>query len=48
MMVFFVFLVDIFIFFMAVIVEEAGEVLEAHVVAALSSTCQQLILIGKY
>lgn len=31
-----------------VICEEAGEVLEAHLVAALSSGCQQLILIGDH
>jgi hypothetical protein len=30
-----------------VIVEEAAEVLEAHTVTALSTSCQQLILIGK-
>ena len=28
------------------IVEEAAEVLESHIVAALSEGCQQLILIG--
>ncbi|XP_044747132.1 NFX1-type zinc finger-containing protein 1-like isoform X3 [Coccinella septempunctata] len=31
-----------------VIVEEAAEILEAHVVAALTSSCQQLILIGDH
>jgi hypothetical protein len=30
-----------------VVVEEAAEVLESHVVCALSTSCQQLILIGK-
>lgn len=30
-----------------VIVEEAAEVLEAHIVTALSKKCQHLILIGK-
>ena len=29
-----------------VIVEEAAEVLEAHIITALSSSCQHLILIG--
>ena len=29
-----------------VIVEEAAEVLEAHIVTSLSPSCQQLILIG--
>ena len=48
MMEVFLVYIDILIFITLVIVEEAGEVLEAHVVAALSSTCQQLILIGKY
>ena len=31
---------------MAVIVEEAAEVLEAHTITALSASCQQVILIG--
>ncbi|KAI9558322.1 hypothetical protein GHT06_015075 [Daphnia sinensis] len=31
-----------------VIVEEAAEVLEAHVVCALSASCQQLVLIGDH
>lgn len=31
-----------------VIVEEAAEVLESHIVAALSSDCQHLILIGDH
>lgn len=31
-----------------VIVEEAAEVLEAHITAALTRDCQQLILIGWY
>lgn len=30
----------------AVIVEEAAEVLEAHIIASLTRNCQQLILIG--
>ncbi len=30
-----------------VVVEEAAEVLESHVVCALSTSCQQLVLIGK-
>lgn len=30
-----------------VVVEEAAEVLEAHIVTSLSKSCQQLILIGK-
>lgn len=34
--------------YFAVIVEEAAEVLEAHIVASLSVHCQHLILIGKY
>lgn len=29
-----------------VIVEEAAEVLEAHILASLSSSCEHLILIG--
>ena len=33
-------------FFHAVIVEEAAEVLEAHITTSLSTTCQHLILIG--
>lgn len=32
--------------YVVVIVEEAAEVLEAHVVTALSASCQHLILIG--
>lgn len=31
-----------------VIVEEAAEVLEAHIIAALSTTVDKLILIGMY
>ena len=30
-----------------IIVEEAAEVLEAHIIASLNPHCQQLILIGK-
>ena len=30
-----------------IIVEEAAEVLEAHIISGLSSSCQHLILIGK-
>lgn len=33
---------------MAVIVEEAAEVLEAHVVTSLTHHCKQLILIGDH
>ncbi len=33
-------------FYLLVIVEEAAEVLEAHVISALSTACEQLILIG--
>lgn len=32
----------------AVIVEEAAEVLESHIVASLTEFCQHLILIGNY
>lgn len=35
-----------FVCFLLVIVEEAAEVLEAHVVCSLSDSCEQLILIG--
>lgn len=39
---------DTYIIFMfPVIVEEAAEVLEAHIVASLTHRCQHLILIGK-
>lgn len=31
-----------------VIVEEAAEVLEAHIITTLSSSCQHLILIGDH
>ena len=30
-----------------IVVEEAAEVLEAHIIASLNPHCQQLILIGK-
>lgn len=30
------------------IVEEAGEVLEAHILASLSASCEQLVLIGDH
>ena len=31
-----------------IVVEEAAEVFEAHIIATLSRECQHLILIGKY
>lgn len=31
-----------------VVVEEAAEVLETHIVTSLTKSCQQVILIGKY
>jgi hypothetical protein len=31
-----------------VVVEEAAEVLEAHIVTSMSSSCEHLILIGKF
>lgn len=31
----------------AVVIEEAGEVLETHVVASLTNKCQHVILIGR-
>lgn len=31
-----------------VVVEEAAEVLEAHIITSLTSSCEQLILIGKF
>ncbi len=34
--------------FVAVVVEEAAEVLEAHIVTSMSSSCEHLILIGKH
>ena len=36
------------VFFDVVVVEEAAEVLEAHIITSLSASCQHLILIGKY
>ena len=31
-----------------VVVEEAAEVLEAHIVTSMSSSCEHLILIGRF
>lgn len=36
-----------FLFICIVIIEEAAEVLEPHIVASLSEYCEHLILIGK-
>lgn len=41
----YIIMVNIFEF--VVIVEEAAEVLESHVVASLTQFCQHIILIGK-
>lgn len=38
----------IYIYFLVVIVEEAAEVLEAHIVSSLTEGCEQVILIGKF
>ena len=37
----------IVIFSLEVIIEEAAEILEAHVVATLTSSCEHLIMIGE-
>lgn len=36
------------IFYLIVIVEEAAEVLESHIICSLTADCQHLIMIGEY